>query len=112
LFTRFVKAAKGGAMDYIVGGKATRGFTFVACPADYRNSGVMTFIVDNAGWCMKRISARRPATSPLQWIPTIPTTHGPASTSRATNANTVHVRYRTAILQRRIISILNPAEMA
>ncbi len=42
-------AAKGGALDYIVGGKMTRGFAFVAYPAEYRNSGVMTFIVDAAG---------------------------------------------------------------
>jgi hypothetical protein len=30
-------------------GKLTRGFAFVAYPVEYRNSGVMTFIVNQAG---------------------------------------------------------------
>jgi hypothetical protein len=42
-------AAKGGARNYIVDGKLTRGFAFVAYPAEYRNSGVMTFIVNESG---------------------------------------------------------------
>ena len=33
----------------MVDGKLTRGFAFVAYPADYRNSGVMTFIVNQSG---------------------------------------------------------------
>jgi Protein of unknown function (DUF2950) len=37
--------AKGGAKDYIVNGKMTDGFAIVAYPAEYRNSGIMTFIV-------------------------------------------------------------------
>ena len=41
--------APGGAMDYIVDGKMTRGFAFLAYPADYRASGVMTFMTDKAG---------------------------------------------------------------
>jgi len=35
------KQADGGAKNYIVGGKMTEGFAFVAYPADYRSSGVM-----------------------------------------------------------------------
>ena len=42
-------AARGGARDYMLDGKLTRGFAFVAHPAEYRNSGVMTFIVDQDG---------------------------------------------------------------
>jgi hypothetical protein len=42
-------AAKGGAKDYLVNGQLTRGFAFVAYPAEYRNSGVVTFIVDQDG---------------------------------------------------------------
>jgi hypothetical protein len=42
-------AAVGGAMDYIENGKLTRGFAIVAYPAEYRNSGVMTFIVNQNG---------------------------------------------------------------
>jgi hypothetical protein len=42
-------SAAGGAKDYIVNGKMTRGFAFVAYPAEYRSSGVMTFIVGQDG---------------------------------------------------------------
>jgi hypothetical protein len=41
--------AKGGARDYMVDGKLTKGFAFLAYPAQYRNSGVMTFIVNQSG---------------------------------------------------------------
>jgi hypothetical protein len=41
--------AKGGAKDYIVNGKMTGGFAVVAYPAEYRNSGIMTFIVGKDG---------------------------------------------------------------
>jgi Protein of unknown function (DUF2950) len=33
----------------MVNGKFTAGFAFVAYPAEYRNSGVMTFIVNQLG---------------------------------------------------------------
>jgi len=39
-------SAKGGARDYMANGKLTRGVAFLAYPAEYRNSGVMTFIVN------------------------------------------------------------------
>jgi hypothetical protein len=41
--------AKGGAKDYVVGGKMVRGFAFAAYPAEYGNSGVMTFIINQDG---------------------------------------------------------------
>jgi hypothetical protein len=41
--------AHGGALDYIVNGKMIGGFALVAYPAEYRNSGVMTFIVNHDG---------------------------------------------------------------
>ena len=43
------KNAPGGAKSYIVNGKMTEGFAFVAYPAEYRSSGVMTFIVGSDG---------------------------------------------------------------
>jgi hypothetical protein len=49
ILTKQGPAAKGGARDYLVDGKLTRGFAFVAYPAEYRNSGVMTFIVNQDG---------------------------------------------------------------
>ena len=36
----------GGAKDFVVDGKMTGGFAFVAYPAEYGNSGVMTFIIN------------------------------------------------------------------
>jgi len=41
--------AAGGALNYIVGGKMLGGFALIAYPAEYRNSGVMTFIVSHQG---------------------------------------------------------------
>ena len=46
LLTSQGPAAKGGARDYMGNGKLTRGVAFLAYPAEYRNSGVMTFIVN------------------------------------------------------------------
>jgi len=42
-------AAPGGELEYVVKGKMIGGFALVAYPAQYRNSGVMTFIVSHAG---------------------------------------------------------------
>jgi hypothetical protein len=42
-------AAPGGELDYVVKGKMIGGFALVAYPAEYRNSGVMTFIVNHTG---------------------------------------------------------------
>jgi hypothetical protein len=41
--------APGGSKNYIVRGKMTGGFAFVAYPAEYRSSGIMTFIVGSNG---------------------------------------------------------------
>jgi DUF2950 family protein len=41
--------APGGAKDFVVDGKPVGGFAFVAYPAEYRNSGIMTFIVGQDG---------------------------------------------------------------
>lgn len=41
--------APGGAKSYITDGKMVGGFAFVAYPAEYGNSGVMTFIMNQDG---------------------------------------------------------------
>jgi hypothetical protein len=41
--------AKGETKSFLVDGKMTGGFAFIAYPAEYRNSGVMTFVIDNKG---------------------------------------------------------------
>ena len=49
VLTRQGKNAPGGAMDYIDNGKMTKGFAFLAYPAAYRASGVMTFMINQDG---------------------------------------------------------------
>jgi hypothetical protein len=49
ILTREGKNAPSGAKSYIQNGKMTAGFAFVAYPAEYRSSGVMTFIVTDDG---------------------------------------------------------------
>jgi hypothetical protein len=49
ILTRQGESASGGAKSYIVDGKMTQGFAFVAYPAEYKSSGVMTFIVGSDG---------------------------------------------------------------
>jgi hypothetical protein len=54
LLTRQGSHAKGGAKDYVVNGKMVGGFAFVAYPAEYGNSGVMTFIINQDGVLLQR----------------------------------------------------------
>lgn len=46
--------APGGAKNYVVDGKMTGGFAFVAYPAEYGNSGVMTFIMNQSGLLLQK----------------------------------------------------------
>jgi hypothetical protein len=49
ILTRQGPAASGGAYDYLAKGKMIGGFALVAYPAEYGNSGIMTFIVNQEG---------------------------------------------------------------
>jgi DUF2950 family protein len=49
ILTKQGAAAPGGELEYVVKGKMIGGFALVAYPAEYRNSGVMTFIVSHTG---------------------------------------------------------------
>ena len=49
ILTRQGKGAAGGAYNYIINGRMIAGFGLVAYPAQYGESGVMTFIVNNYG---------------------------------------------------------------
>lgn len=49
IIARQGSGAAGGAKSYIADGKMTGGFAFVAFPAQYKSSGVMTFIVNQDG---------------------------------------------------------------
>jgi len=46
--------APGGAKEYVVDGKMVGGFAFVAYPAEYGNSGVMTFIINQDGVLLEK----------------------------------------------------------
>jgi hypothetical protein len=43
------QSAPGGSLSYVIKGKMIGGFALVAWPAEYGNSGVMTFTVNHAG---------------------------------------------------------------
>jgi hypothetical protein len=47
-------AADGGAREYVVDGKLTGGFALLAYPAVYRETGVMTFLVNQDGLVWQR----------------------------------------------------------
>jgi len=49
ILTKQGATAKGGAKDYIVDGKMTGGFAILAYPVEYRNSGIMTFLIGKDG---------------------------------------------------------------
>jgi hypothetical protein len=46
--------APGGAKNYMVDGKMVGGFAFLAYPAEYRNSGVMTFMMNQDGVLLQK----------------------------------------------------------
>jgi hypothetical protein len=49
ILTRQGPSAPGGMLDYVVKDKMIGGFALLAYPAEYGNSGVMTFLVNHAG---------------------------------------------------------------
>jgi hypothetical protein len=61
ILTRQGPAAVGGAFDYVVRGKMIGGFALVAYPAEYGNSGIMTFLVNHAGTVFQKDLGRNTA---------------------------------------------------
>jgi hypothetical protein len=49
VLTRQGRNAPGGAKNYLVNGRMTDGFAFLAYPAEYRASGVVTFMINQDG---------------------------------------------------------------
>jgi len=49
ILTRQGKSVPGGAYSYVIDGRMIAGFAMVAYPAQYGESGVMTFIVSHNG---------------------------------------------------------------
>lgn len=72
ILTRQGPTAPGGAVDYVVRGNMVGGFGLVAYPAEYGNSGLMTFIINNdgaiyqkdLGWRTARIASRMTSFNP------------------------------------------------
>jgi len=62
VLTKQGAAAPGGELEYVVKGKMIGGFALVAYPAEYRNSGVMTFIVSHTGTVYEKDLGPRTAT--------------------------------------------------
>ena len=62
-YFRILKAqgsdAPGGALNYVVKGKMIGGFAMIAWPAEYGNSGVMTFLVNHAGTVYQKDLGKR-----------------------------------------------------
>jgi hypothetical protein len=54
ILTKQGPSAAGGAVDYVVNGKMIGGYALLAYPAEYRNSGVMTFLVNYAGAVLQK----------------------------------------------------------
>jgi len=54
MLTRQGSQAPGGAKDYLVGGKMVAGFAFIAYPAEYGNSGLMTFMINQDGVLLQK----------------------------------------------------------
>ena len=53
--------ARGGALNYVVKGKMIGGFGLIAWPAEYGNSGVMTFLVNHDGVVYQKDLGKRTA---------------------------------------------------
>ena len=72
VLTRQGKSAAGGAYSYVINGRMIAGFAMVAYPAQYGESGVMTFIVSHNGKVFQKdlgkssaeIAAKMPAFDP------------------------------------------------
>jgi hypothetical protein len=54
ILTRQGAGAPGGAYDYLVKGKMKGGFALIAFPAEYGNSGIMTFMVNHDGSVLEK----------------------------------------------------------
>jgi hypothetical protein len=54
IITKQGPQAKGGAKDYIVNGVMSGGFAILAYPAEYENSGVMSFLINQNGSVLEK----------------------------------------------------------
>jgi len=76
VLTRQGAEAPGGARDYIAGGHMTAGFALIAFPAKYGDSGVMTFVVNQAGIVFEKDLGPNTASVATAIAESIPMPHG------------------------------------
>jgi len=62
ILTRQGKSAPGGKYDYVINGNMIGGFALVAWPAEYGETGIMTFIVNQQGRVYQKDLGNRTAT--------------------------------------------------
>jgi hypothetical protein len=62
ILTRQGAGALGGGYDYVVNGKMMGGFALLAFPAEYGNSGIMTFMVNHDGTVFEKDLGPKTAT--------------------------------------------------
>jgi hypothetical protein len=60
ILTRQGAGASGGAYDYLLKGKMKGGFALIAVPAEYGNSGIMSFMVNHDGTVFEKDLGPRP----------------------------------------------------
>lgn len=73
VLTRQGRHAAGGKFDYVINGHMVAGFALVAWPAEWGNSGVMTFIVNRAGKVYEANLGRKTASIALKMTAFDPT---------------------------------------
>lgn len=54
ILTRQGVNAPGGSHDYVINGNMIAGFALIAWPAEYRNTGVMTFLISRNGQVLEK----------------------------------------------------------
>ncbi len=54
ILTRQGANPPGGAYDYVINGNMIAGYALVAWPADYRTSGIMTFVISHQGKLLEK----------------------------------------------------------
>ena len=61
ILTRQGRASTGGSLNYIINGNMTGGFALVAYPANWGQSGIMTFIINQEGKLYQRNLGKKTA---------------------------------------------------
>ena len=86
ILTRQGKHAPGGKYDYLINGRMLAGFALVAWPAEWGNTGLMTFIVNQQGKVYQKNLGPKTAKLAEALTPTTRTKPGPRRSKPAASA--------------------------